>query len=124
MTDQPFLPYGRHAIDEGDITTLVEVLRGDWLTCGPMVPRFEEALARQTGARHGVALSSGTAALHLAALALELGPGDGVVVPAMTFLATANAARFVGAEVIFADVNPATGLLGLADFQAALERAP
>ncbi|MBF0296211.1 MAG: UDP-4-amino-4,6-dideoxy-N-acetyl-beta-L-altrosamine transaminase [Magnetococcales bacterium] len=124
MTVLPFLPYGRQVIDETDIAAVTEVLRGDWLTCGPAVPRFEEALAASVNAPYAVACSSGTAALHLAALALELGPGDAVVVPAVTFLATANAARFVGAEVIFADVHPDTGLMGVAHLEEALARVP
>ncbi|MBF0180126.1 MAG: UDP-4-amino-4,6-dideoxy-N-acetyl-beta-L-altrosamine transaminase [Magnetococcales bacterium] len=124
MTTLPFLPYGRQEIDEADIAAVTEVLRGDWLTCGPAVTRFEEALTARVDAPHAIACSSGTAALHLAALELELGPGDAVVVPSVTFLATANAARFVGAEVIFADVDPATGLMGASHLEEALARVP
>ncbi len=120
---QDFLPYGRQTIDEADIAAVTAVLRGDWLTCGPMVSQFEQALATRVGAEWAVVCSSGTAALHLAVLALGLGAGDGVIVPALTFLATANAVRFVGAEVVFADVNPDTGLLGLSEFHVALARA-
>jgi len=90
---------------------VVEVLRGDWLTQGPMVEQFEAAFAAQLGVRHAVACSSGTAALHLTALATGIGPGDAVIVPANTFLATANAARLCGAEILFADVDPDTGLM-------------
>ncbi|MFO1187083.1 MAG: UDP-4-amino-4,6-dideoxy-N-acetyl-beta-L-altrosamine transaminase [Alphaproteobacteria bacterium] len=104
------LPYGRHFIDEDDIAAVAGVLRGDYLTTGPAVEDFERALASATGAREAVALANGTAALHLAARALGLGPGDTVIVPAITFVATANAARFVGAEVVFADVDPDSGL--------------
>ncbi|MBX9634412.1 MAG: UDP-4-amino-4,6-dideoxy-N-acetyl-beta-L-altrosamine transaminase [Magnetospirillum sp.] len=121
--DRP-LPYGRHTIEEDDIAAVAEVLRGDMLTTGPAVARFEDALTRQTGARHAIACANGTAALHLAALALNLGPGDQVVVPTMTFLATANAARYVGADVVFADVDPGTGLMRPQDLQDALTRAP
>ncbi len=117
------LPYGRHLIEEDDISAVVEVLRGDWLTTGPAVERFEVGLAEATGARHAVACANGTAALHLAALALELGPGDAAVVPAITFVATANAVRLVGAEVVFADVDPDTGLMRPEDLEAALARA-
>jgi len=107
----PFLPYGRHSIDDDDIAAVVEVLQSDFLTTGPTVAAFEQSLAEATGAEHAIAVSNGTAALHLAAIALDLGPGDSVIVPTLTFLATANAARYVGAEVVFADVDPSTGLL-------------
>ncbi|MBF0158509.1 MAG: UDP-4-amino-4,6-dideoxy-N-acetyl-beta-L-altrosamine transaminase [Magnetococcales bacterium] len=117
------LPYGRQQIEEDDIAAVTQVLRSDYLTTGPMVARFEQALAQVTTARHAVSCSSGTAALHLGAMVLNLGPGDGVVVPAITFLATANAVRYVGAEVIFADVDSATGLMGAEQLLAALQRA-
>ncbi|KAA1054054.1 UDP-4-amino-4,6-dideoxy-N-acetyl-beta-L-altrosamine transaminase [Azospirillum argentinense] len=119
----PFLPYGRQDIDQSDIDAVTAVLRGDWLTQGPAVEAFERALGERTGAAHAVSCANGTAALHLAALALGLGPGDAVVVPAVTFLATANAARYVGAEVAFADVDPDTGLMGPEQAVAAMERA-
>ena len=119
-----FLPYGRQCIDEADIAAVAAVLRGDWLTTGPAVDAFEAAFARAVDADFAVACSSGTAALHLAALALELGPGDAVIVPAVTFVASANAARYVGAEVVFADVEPDTGLMGPAQLEGALTRAP
>lgn len=119
-----FLPYGRQAIDDSDVAAVADVLRGDWLTAGPMVDAFEADLAKTVGAGFALACSSGTAALHLATLALGLGPGDAVVVPAITFVATANAARYVGAEVAFADVDPETGLMGPAELDAALMRLP
>ncbi|MBB3267934.1 UDP-4-amino-4,6-dideoxy-N-acetyl-beta-L-altrosamine transaminase [Azospirillum sp. OGB3] len=119
----PFLPYGRQDIDQADIDAVTAVLRGDWLTQGPAVDAFERALRERTGAAHAVACANGTAALHLATLALGLGPGDAVVVPAVTFLATANAARYVGAEVAFADVDPDTGLMGPEQAAAAMKRA-
>ena len=119
----PFLPYGRQDIDQSDIDAVTAVLRGDWLTQGPAVEAFERALCERTGAAHAVSCANGTAALHLATLALGLGPGDAVVVPAVTFLATANAARYVGAEVAFADVDPDTGLMGPEQAEAAIERA-
>lgn len=115
------LPYGRQAIDQEDIEAVTAVLRGDFLTTGPAVPKFEESLRAATGARHIAACSSGTAALHLAALALRLGPGDKVVVPAITFLATANAAIYVGADVVFADVDPDTGLMEARHLEAAID---
>jgi len=108
---RPFLPYGRQRIEEDDIAAVVDVLRGDFLTTGPTVDAFEDELAEITGAKFAVSCSSGTAALHMTSLALGLGPGDAIIVPAITFLATANAAPYVGADVIFADVDPDTGLL-------------
>lgn len=124
MTDAlPFLPYGRQDIDQADIDAVVRTLRGDWLTQGPAVEAFERALAERTGAAHAVACANGTAALHLACLALGLGPGDALVVPSVTFLATANAARYVGAEVAFADVDPTTGLMGPEQAASAIARA-
>lgn len=105
------IPYGRQALDDDDIAAVTDVLRGDWLTGGPAVPEFEEALREHTGASHVVACSSGTAALHMAAIALGIGAGDKVIVPAVTFLASASAFRFQGADIVFADVDPRTGLL-------------
>jgi UDP-4-amino-4,6-dideoxy-N-acetyl-beta-L-altrosamine transaminase len=119
-----FLPYGRQEIDDDDIAAVTAVLRSDWLTTGPAVEAFEAALAARTGARFAVACASATAGLHLAALALRLGPGDLAVVPTLTFLATANAVRYVGAEVVFADVDPDTGLMRPIDLEAAIARAP
>jgi UDP-4-amino-4,6-dideoxy-N-acetyl-beta-L-altrosamine transaminase len=117
------LPYARQHIDEHDIEAVISVLRSDWLTTGPAVDRFEDALAQRCSARHAVSCSSGTAALHLACLALGLGPDDAAIVPAVTFLATANAVRMTGAEVIFADVDPDNGLLTPATLDAAYARA-
>ena len=124
MTSPPrrFLPYGRQQIGDDDIAAVTDVLRGDTLTTGPKVADFEAALGQVTGASHGVACSSGTAALHLAAMALNFGPGDKVVVPALTFLATANVVRMTGAEVVFADVDPVTGLMGGKELSAALSQ--
>lgn len=119
--DTSFLPYGRHQIDDDDIKAVIAVLKSDFLTTGPAVQDFENALAEKTGAQHAVACSSATAALHLAALALGLGPGDTVIVPSITFLATANAVRYVGADVIFADVDADTGLMGPDNLSQAIE---
>lgn len=116
-----FLPYGRQSISEADIQSVVEVLRSDWLTQGPAVPRFEERLREWTGTPHAVACANGTAALHLAMLALEIGPGDQVLTTPITFLASANCARYVGADVRFADVNAATGLMDPGATARALE---
>lgn len=121
------LPYGRHAIDEADIAAVVAALRSDWLAHGPKVGEFERAFAEETAAAEAAACSSGTAALHLALAGLDVGEGDLCVVPAMSFLATATAARFCGAEVAFADVDPVSGLITPATLAAAITvagRAP
>jgi UDP-4-amino-4,6-dideoxy-N-acetyl-beta-L-altrosamine transaminase len=119
----PFLPYGMHTIDVDDVRAVEAVLKSEILTTGPQVEVFENKLAMKTNAYHAISVSSGTAALHVAALSLGLGPGDVVIVPTITFLATANAARYVGADVIFADVDPDTGLMRPGDLIQALERA-
>lgn len=111
MSDLPFLPYGRHLIEEDDVQAVVDVLRSDYLTTGPTVERFEQALAARVGALGAVAVSSGTAALHAACFAAGVREGDEVLVPAITFLATANCARYLGAEPIFVDVDPDSGLI-------------
>jgi perosamine synthetase len=105
------LPYGRHTIDEDDVAAVVKVLRSDWLTSGPTVADFESALARATGATHAVVVSNGTAALHAAMFALGIGPGDEVIVPPITFAASANAVVYQGGTPIFADVDPRTLLI-------------
>ena len=113
------LPYGRQSIDEDDIAAVVEVLRSDWLTCGPTVDRFEKALACRCGAAQAVAVSNGTAALHLAMRAIGVGPGDRVLTSANTFLASANATEYVGAAADFADIDPVTRCLSLETLKAA-----
>lgn len=102
------LPYGRQSISEDDIQTVVDVLRSDWLTTGPKVAEFEEALAAQVGAKYAVAYSSGTAALHGAAFAAGLKPGDEAITSPLTFAATANCVLYQGARPVFADVSPDT----------------
>lgn len=118
--NRSFLPYGRQMIDEADEQAVLDVLRGDWLTTGPAVEAYEAAFAEHVGAKHAIACSSGTAGLHMAAIALNLDFGDIVVVPSVTFLATANAARYVKADVLFADVDPETGVMRLEDVQRAI----
>jgi UDP-4-amino-4,6-dideoxy-N-acetyl-beta-L-altrosamine transaminase len=108
---EAFLPYGRQTIEDDDVAAVAAALRDDFLTTGPRVEAFETAFADFVGARHAVACSNGTAALHLAMLALDVHPGEVCIVPSITFLATANCARYVGAEVVFADVDPESGLL-------------
>ena len=105
------LPYGRQSIVEEDVAAVAQVLRGDWLTTGPAVARFEQALSELSGGHPVVSCTSGTAALHLAYAGLGLGPGDEVVTTPMTFVATASTASMTGATVRFADVDPATGLV-------------
>jgi len=115
-----FLPYARQMIDDDDIAAVVKVLGSDWLTTGPSISAFEQALSEVVGSRGAAVCSSGTAALHVSALAIGLGPGDRAVVPSLSFLATANAVRYVGAEVVFADVDPGSGLMGADDLATAL----
>jgi perosamine synthetase len=102
------LPYGRQCIDEDDIQAVVEVLRSDWITTGPKIEEFEAAIAERVGAKHAVAFSSGTAALHAAAFAADLGPGDEAVTTPLTFAATANCVLYQGARPVFADVQADT----------------
>lgn len=105
------LPYGRQTISDDDIAVVVEALRAPLLTCGPLVARFEQALAAAVGAPFASVCSSGTAALHLAYAALGIGPGDEIITTPITFSATAAAAYYVGAAVRIADVDPTTGNL-------------
>jgi perosamine synthetase len=114
------LPYGRQWVDENDIEAVVRVLRSDWLTTGPSVAEFEEAFAAEVGARHAVAVSNGTAALHAAVFAAGIGPGDEVIVPPMTFAASANCIRYQGGTPIFADVRADTLNLDPACAEAAI----
>ncbi len=102
------IPYGHQLVDDDDVAAVVAVLRGDWLTQGPHVAEFEDRLSQVTGARYAVAFSSGTAALHGATHAAGLGPGDLVVTSPLSFAASANCARYVGADVAFVDVDPNT----------------
>jgi perosamine synthetase len=101
---EKLLPYGRQSLDDSDIQAVVDVLKSDWLTTGPKVGEFEEAFAAWVGARFAVSFSSGTAALHGAAFAAGLGPGDEVITTPLTFCATANCVLYQGATPVFADV--------------------
>ncbi len=116
------IPYGRQTIDEDDIQAVTKVLRGNFLTTGPEIQKFEKSICAVTGARYSIACSNGTTALHLAGLALNLHEGDAVIVPSLTFLATANVVRYCNAEVVFADVDPYTGLMRACDLEDALTR--
>lgn len=102
------IPYGRQDITEADIDAVAEILRGDFLTQGPALPRFECVVADYCGAQHGVAVNSATSALHIACLALELGPGDWLWTSPNTFVASANAALYCGAKVDFVDIDSRT----------------
>ncbi len=102
------IPYGRQDISQADIDAVVETLRSDFLTQGPAVPRFEEMVAKYCNARFAVAVNSGTSALHIACLALGVGPGDRVWTSPITFVASANCALYCGAEVDFVDIDPQT----------------
>lgn len=105
------LPYARHWIDDEDIEAVSAILSSDWLTTGPAVQEFERVLANFVGSNEAVAISSGTAALHAAMYALDIKPGDEVIVPSMTFAATANCVVFQGATPVFVDVDPQTLLI-------------
>ena len=118
-----FLPYGRQTITEADIAAVVDVLRSPYLTQGPAVPAFEQALTQAVGARYGVAVNSATSALHIACLALGLGPGDRLWTTPITFVASANCGRYCGAEVDFVDIDPATGLISLDALERKLQQA-
>ncbi len=105
------LPYGRHSIDDADIAAVTEALRSAWLTTGPRVEELERGFAQMAGVQHAVAVNSGTAALHAALAASSIGATDEVIVPAITFAASSNAALYVGAKPVFADVDAETLLL-------------
>jgi UDP-4-amino-4,6-dideoxy-N-acetyl-beta-L-altrosamine transaminase len=123
MSGAPFLPYGRQTIEDDDVAAVAAALRADFLTTGPTVEAFETAFKAKVGAEHAIAVANGTATLHLAMLALGVGEGDVCIAPSVTFLATANCARYVGAEVVFADVDPASGLMTPETLADALKRA-
>lgn len=106
-----YIPYGKQTIDDDDIYAVVKTLRSDWLTTGPKLDEFERAVAEFVGAKHGLAFSNGTAALHAAMFALGIGPGDEVIVPPITFVATANAVAFCGGKPVFVDVERDTLLI-------------
>jgi UDP-4-amino-4,6-dideoxy-N-acetyl-beta-L-altrosamine transaminase len=114
------LPYGKQLIDDDDIAAVVAQLRDDWLTQGPTVARFEAALCEITGAKHAVAMSSGTAALHLACLAAGVGPGEVGITATNTFVASANGIRYCGGRPRIVDVDADTGLMSLPALEAAI----
>lgn len=117
------IPYGRQSITDEDIAAVVDVLRSDRLTQGPVVPRFESAIAEHCQVEHAVAVSSGTAALHLACLALGLGPGDLLWTSPITFVASANCGRYCGADVDFVDIDPHSLNMSVPALRQKLEQA-
>lgn len=109
--------YGHQYLDEEDIQAVVDVLRGDFLTCGPNITSLEKALCDLTGAKYCIAISNGTAALHVACMAAGVGPGDEVITTPITFAASANCALYCGATPVFADINPETYNIDPADIE-------
>lgn len=120
MTDR-VLPYGKQLIDDDDVAAVATQLRDDWLTQGPTVARFEAALCEITGAQYAVAVSSGTAALHLACLAAGVGPGGVGITSTNTFVASANAIRYCGGRPRMVDVDADTGLMSMSGLEAAVD---
>ena len=118
------IPYGKHHIDEDDIQAVVDVLRSGIITQGPAIEAFERAVAEYVGVKYALAVSSGTAALHLAALAAGVGPGTSLITTPITFVASANAALYAGARVVFADIDPATINMSPESLKDALEKNP
>ncbi|MCL1884770.1 MAG: UDP-4-amino-4,6-dideoxy-N-acetyl-beta-L-altrosamine transaminase [Defluviitaleaceae bacterium] len=108
-----FIPYGRQCIEEDDIAAVIEALKSDFLTCGPKVAEFERDFAKTVGSRYAIAVSNGTAALHIAALALGIGVGDEVITSPLTFAASANCILYCGATPVFADIDADTMLLDI-----------
>ena len=117
------IPYGKQSISDDDIEAVAEVLRSDWITQGPNIDQFERSLAAFCGAQYGVAVCNATAALHIACLALEVGPGDLVWTSPNTFLASSNCVLYCGAQVDFVDIDSATYNMDVAQLRAKLVRA-
>ena len=115
------IPYGRQDITDSDIDAVVKVLKSDYLTQGPVIEQFEKSFAEYIGAKYAVAVSNGTAALHLCAMAMNLTPGQKVITSPITFAATANCIRYCGGEVVFADIDPETYLLDLDEVKRLVE---
>lgn len=115
------IPYGRQRITEDDIQAVVDTLKSDYLTQGPRIAEFEQAFADYVGAKYAVAVSNGTAALHLNTIALKVKPGDKVITTPITFVASANCVKYCGGEVIFADIDPSTYLLDIREVRKILE---
>lgn len=123
MIDHP-IPYGHQHITEEDIQAVVEVLKSDYMTQGPKIGEFEKRFARYIGASYACMVSNGTAALHLCAMALDIRPGDKVITTPITFVASANGFRYLGAEIVFCDIDPETYLLDLDKLEDLLKKSP
>lgn len=117
------IPYARQTIEDADVAAVVDVLRSDFLTQGPVVPKFEQLVAERCGARFAVATCNATAALHLACLALGAGPGDRVWTSPNSFVASANCARYCGADVDFVDIDPTTYTMSVDALRSKLEQS-
>ena len=117
------IPYGRQEITETDITEVEKILRSDFLTQGPTVPRFEKSVANYCGTKYALAMNSATSALHIACLALELGPGDLLWTSPNTFVASANCGLYCGAEVDFVDIDPLTYNMSMSALSKKLVKA-
>ena len=117
------IPYGRQDVSEEDIKAVIDVLRSDFLTQGPIVPAFESAVTSYCGVKFGYAVNSATSALHIACLALEVGPGDIVWTSPITFVASANCALYCGATVDFVDIDAATYNMSVSVLEEKLEKA-
>jgi|SaaInlStandDraft_1057018.scaffolds.fasta_scaffold09889_4 UDP-4-amino-4,6-dideoxy-N-acetyl-beta-L-altrosamine transaminase len=122
--DYKKIPYGRQNITDEDIDSVVRVLKSDWLTQGPSVKEFEDAFSNYIGSRFAVAVSNGTAALHLSVLSLNIKPGDKVITTPNTFVASANCVKYCGGEIVFSDINPDTYLLDIDKLRKLLEESP
>jgi UDP-4-amino-4,6-dideoxy-N-acetyl-beta-L-altrosamine transaminase len=118
------IPYGRQHITQEDIQAVVDVLKSDYLTQGPKIAEFEHAFAEYIGCKFSVAVSNGTAALHLCAMALNTKPGDKIITSPITFVATANCVRYCGGTVVFSDINPETYLLDINKVKELLKASP
>ena len=123
MNQKP-IPYGRQHITEEDLEAVKEALLSDYLTQGPRIKEFEDNFAKYIGCKYAVAVSNGTAALHLSTMALSVKPGDKVITTPLTFVASANCVRYCGGEVVFADIDPETYLLDLGSVKELLESSP
>lgn len=117
------IPYGRQDISQNDIDTVIDVLKSDFLTQGPQIPKFEKAISDYTGVKYAVACNSATSALHIACLSLEVGPGDVVWTSAISFAASSNCALYCGAEVDFVDIDPDTFNMSVDALKSKLENA-
>lgn len=118
------IPYGRQEITKNDIDAVVNVLKSDYLTQGPEIKKFEKLFAEYVGSNYAIAVSNGTAALHLCALSLNLKKGDKVITTPITFAATANCVRYTGADVVFADIDPETLLIDIDEVKKILKKHP